>query len=85
MSKFQLTPRLPADDRHPATQNSAVEFLTGGALAQSQGQRPPKPIRLNLDIDHVRHRKLKMYALENGLSVSEVVRALIDTVIHASV
>ncbi|WP_116140967.1 hypothetical protein [Trinickia diaoshuihuensis] len=83
MSKFHLTSRLPADEKQPVAQNTAMDFVTATTLEQSQSQRPPKPIRLNLDIDHVRHRKLKMYAVENGLSVSEVIRALIDTVIHA--
>ena len=85
MSKFQLMPRTHThgDDKNAQPASGVADFVAGGPTAQSQsaGQRPPKPIRLNLDLDVARHRRLKMYAVENGLSVSELVRNLIDTII----
>ncbi|RQR43462.1 hypothetical protein DIE20_11325 [Burkholderia sp. Bp9131] len=81
MSKFQLKPRLAADESTPG---NPIDFIAGAALVQSQAAktRPEKPIRLNLDITPAVHRLLKLYALENGTSVSEVVRTLIDQLVR---
>lgn len=64
--------------------SNPVDFIAGAALVQSQAakSRPEKPIRLNLDITPAVHRLLKLYALENGMSVSEVVRSLIDGLVR---
>ena len=81
MSKFQLKPRVTADDSMPS---NSIDFIAGATLVQSHNAktRPEKPIRLNLDITPPVHRALKLYALENGVSVSEVVRSLIDTLVR---
>lgn len=81
MNKFQLKSRLGADDN---LSSNSLDFIAGAALMHSQAAktRPEKPIRLNLDITPAVHRLLKLYALENGMSVSEVVRALIDQLVR---
>lgn len=81
MNKFQLKPRLSADESTPG---NPMDFMVGAALVQSQAAkaRPEKPIRLNLDITPSVHRLLKLYALENEMSVSEVVRTLIDQLVR---
>jgi hypothetical protein len=81
MNKFPLNPRNAVDEGAP---NNAMDFIAGATLMQSHAAktRPEKPIRLNLDITPAVHRLLKLYALENGMSVSEVVRSLIDRLVR---
>ena len=81
MNKFQLNPRYAADESAPS---KPIDFIAGATFVQSQAakSRPEKPIRLNLDIAPPVHRLLKLYALENGMSVSEVVRSLIDGLVR---
>ncbi|WP_321857274.1 hypothetical protein [Burkholderia cenocepacia] len=81
MSKYQLKPRVAGDE---SASSDSIDFVVGAALVQSQvaKARPEKPIRLNLDITPAVHRMLKLYALENGMSVSEVVRTLIDRLVR---
>lgn len=75
-SKFKIRPAASVGQVDPPL--SAQEFVSGAALVQSQaGTRPPKPIRLNLDLDPDLHRKLKMRAVETGVSVAQIVRELI--------
>lgn len=58
---------------------TTAEFVTGAAMVQSQtGQRPPKPVRLNLDLDPEVHRRLKLRATEQGISIAQLVRTLIS-------
>jgi predicted HicB family RNase H-like nuclease len=79
MSKFKIGPGtgsalIPA--AKPPT--SIEEFAAGATLVQSQiGPRPAKPVRLNVDLDPETHRRLKMRAVESGVSIAELVRALI--------
>jgi hypothetical protein len=55
------------------------EFAAGASLVQSQaGNRPVKPVRLNLDLDPATHKRLKMKALQTSQTMAELVRALID-------
>lgn len=56
--------------------------LRGGS-APTQGQRAEKPaggkpVRITVDLDAERHRRLKLYALDAGAKGAEVVRALLD-------
>jgi hypothetical protein len=78
MSKFKIAPRVsskPVAGNAPAT---VEEFAAGAAMVQSQaGNRPPKPVRLNLDLDPETHRRLKMRAVESGTTVAKLVRDLI--------
>jgi hypothetical protein len=78
MSKFKIAPRLastPATGNAPST---VEEFAAGAAMVQSQaGNRPPKPVRLNLDLDPEIHRKLKMRAVESSTTVAQLVRDMI--------
>lgn len=75
MSKFKVGPRTGGATDRPATRQ---EFVSGAALVQSQaGTRPPKPVRLNLDLDPEVHRQLKLRAVENGMTIAQLVRGLI--------
>ncbi|CAB3804336.1 hypothetical protein LMG28614_06012 [Paraburkholderia ultramafica] len=76
MSKFKVkTGTMP-----PAEAPTSIEsFAAGATLAQSQGsKRPPKPIRLNLDLDPELHRQLKLRAVTDGMTIAELVRGLIQ-------
>lgn len=73
-AKFKIGPKTTPADK-PA---SREEFVSGAALVQSQaGTRPPKPIRLNLDLDPEVHKQLKLRAVENGTTIAKLVRDLI--------
>ncbi|SAK96727.1 hypothetical protein AWB82_07063 [Caballeronia glebae] len=75
MSKFQIKPSTGGGAGKPTTRQ---EFVSGAALVQSQaGTRPPKPVRLNLDLDPEVHKQLKLRAVENGTTVAKLVRDLI--------
>jgi hypothetical protein len=77
MSKFKIGPGAGSASQadRPATRQ---EFVSGAALVQSQaGTRPPKPVRLNLDLDPEVHRQLKLRAVENGTTIAQLVRSLI--------
>ena len=77
-AKFKISPRvaMPADQTGKSL--SQREFVSSAALVQSQaGSRPPKPIRLNLDLDPDLHRQLKMRAVETGVTIAQIVRGLI--------
>jgi hypothetical protein len=76
MSKFKVKPAATP----PAETPSSVEsFVAGATLARSQaGKRPPKPVRLNLDLDPDLHRLLKLRAVSDGTTIAELVRGLIQ-------
>lgn len=74
MSKFKIPEKTTHADK-PATRE---EFVSGAALVKSQaGTRPPKPVRLNLDLDPEVHKQLKLRAVENGMTIAQLVRGLI--------
>ncbi|MFM0705628.1 ribbon-helix-helix protein [Paraburkholderia sediminicola] len=77
MSKFKIAPKT---SQPPAAAPESVEaFAAGAAMVKSQtGDRPAKPIRLNLDLDPGMHRRLKIRAAEAGKSIAQLVRELID-------
>jgi hypothetical protein len=78
MSKFKIPPRAPTTPATSGTPVSIADFTSGAALVQSQaGARPPKPVRLNLDLDPDIHRQLKLRAVHDGTTVAELVRGLI--------
>lgn len=56
----------------PATQQAGGE--DGGAARPAGG----KPVRITVDLDAERHRRLKQYALDAGTRGAPVVRALLD-------
>ncbi len=56
----------------PATQDEGAD---GGAAVRSTGG---KPVRITVDLDTERHRRLKQYALDAGTRGAPVVRALLD-------
>jgi predicted HicB family RNase H-like nuclease len=76
--KFKIGPNLPVLASKTEKPASRQEFVAGAALVQSQaGTRPPKPIRLNLDLDPDLHRQLKVRAAENSMTIAQLVRGLI--------
>jgi len=76
LSKFKIKPAGGISDA--AVPTSTAEFVSGAAMVQSQtGERPPKPVRLNLDLDPEVHRRLKLRATELGISIAQLVRLLI--------
>lgn len=76
MSKFKVATK--SGSHAPSKPMTTAEFAAGAALVQSQtGNRPAKPIRLNLDLDPELHRRLKVRAAEAGISIAELVRGLI--------
>ena len=75
MSKFKISSTSPTPQATPLT---AEQFTSGAAMVQSQsGGRPPKPIRINFDLDPETHRALKIRAINQGVKVAELVRSLI--------
>lgn len=77
MSKFKLPSKPAAAAAQPLT---AEQFAAGAAMVQSQsGGRPLKPIRVNFDLDPETHRRLKIRAVNQGVSVAQLVRELIET------
>jgi predicted HicB family RNase H-like nuclease len=78
MSKFKIGPSTGSTSSPAAKPASVAEFTAGASLVQSQtGSRPLKPVRLNVDLDPETHRRLKMRAVESGVSIADLVRALI--------
>ncbi|MGV7243798.1 toxin-antitoxin system HicB family antitoxin [Caballeronia sp. M23-90] len=80
MSKFKISSGPSTSSSGQTTKPPATrdEFVSGAALVKSQaGTRPPKPVRLNLDLDPELHRSLKIRAIEQGMSVAQLVRGLI--------
>lgn len=76
MSKFKIA----AAQKSSATEKPATkeDFVAGASMVQSQaGTRPPKPIRLNLDLEPELHRRLKLRAVESGVTIAQLVRTLI--------
>ena len=55
----------------PATQDDGAN----GAAARPVGG---KPVRITVDLDAERHRRLKQYALDTSVRAAPVVRALLD-------
>ncbi|WP_257825085.1 CopG family transcriptional regulator [Burkholderia glumae] len=78
MSKFKIGPNT-ANKAAPGSPPATVEeFAAGAAMVQSQtGSRPPKPVRLNLDLDPETHRRLKIRAIESDTTIAQFVRELI--------
>ncbi len=76
MSKFKLSATQP---QHPKSSSlTAEQFTSGAALVQTQnGGRPPKPVRINFDLDPDTHRSLKIRAINQGVTVAELIRNLI--------
>lgn len=59
--------------------------LRGGSPATQEergrpSERPAgsKPVRITVDLDAERHRRLKLYALDAGARGAEIIRALLD-------
>ena len=76
MGKFVVSSKAKTD----TAPVSREEFVTGSAMYQTQtGGRPLKPVRVNFDIDPDTHRRLKIRAIDRGMSVALLVRQLIDT------
>lgn len=82
MAKFKIpTPNAQeqASEQKGGDVASVDKFIQGAALATAVTQgRGIKPQRLNLELDVEIHRKLKIRAAERGVSISALVRALID-------
>ncbi|WP_322034630.1 hypothetical protein [Burkholderia sp. BCC1970] len=78
MSKFKIGPSTATKVAPGSPPATAEEFAAGAAMVQSQaGSRPPKPVRLNLDLDPETHRRLKIRAVENDTTIAQLVRKLI--------
>jgi hypothetical protein len=56
------------------------ERIVGGPPVPSAaaGSAGGKPVRITVDLDAERHRRLKLYALDSGARAAAVVRALLD-------
>lgn len=75
MSKFKIAPRPAVSADKPA---SIEEFGASAPMVKSQtGGRPLKPVRLNLDIEPMLHKRLKQRALDEGQPAAALVRAWI--------
>lgn len=73
MSKFKIA--KPATASSAQQPQSIEEFGNTAPMVKSQtGGRPLKPIRLNLDLDPVLHKRLKIAAVEAGEPVAALVR-----------
>lgn len=74
--KFKIPPKPVSASAAP---ESVEEFASGAAMVKSQtGGRPLKPVRINFDLDPAKHHRLRQRALDKGISVSNLVRDLID-------
>jgi hypothetical protein len=81
MSKFKVSSK-PNPGPAPA---SREQFAEGAAMVKAQtGGRPLKPIRVNFDMDLATHRRLKLRAIDRGLSVAQLVRQLIDVELNSA-
>jgi hypothetical protein len=75
-SKFKLSPARPSAE--PASASSIAEFAGAAAMVASQADaKPARMFRLNLDIDADHHRRLKIRAIEEDASVSDIIRKLV--------
>lgn len=75
MSKFKIAPRHAVEAPSP----SIEAFGNAAPLVRAQSDgRPPKPVRLNLDLDPATHKRLKLAAIESGETVAAIVRRWID-------
>lgn len=80
-TRFKLPPKpQPATGENPAGDGKRVEeFIQSAALADTITRgRGLKPMRLNLELDVEVHRRLKIHAVERGISVAKLIRGLID-------
>jgi hypothetical protein len=81
MSRFKISPKAESTTPGPVSgEPSGVEdFINKAALVNAVTQgRGVKPMRLNLELDVDVHRRLKIRAAERGVSISKLVRDLID-------
>lgn len=79
-SRFKiLTHPQATEPRDKSVAPQSVEaFIGNAALANAVTQgRALKPMRLNVDLDVETHRKLKIRATEQGVSISELIRGLV--------
>ncbi|RQU38927.1 hypothetical protein DF142_21110 [Burkholderia cenocepacia] len=74
-TKFKLSPARQGAE--PSVSNVAA-FVSDAAMVRSQADtRTARMVPLNLNIDADHHRRLKIRAIEEGATVSDVVRNLI--------
>ncbi len=72
MSKFKIAPKSVTLAAAPA---SIEAFGAGAAMVKTQsGDRPEKPVRLNLDIEPALHRRLKQVAFDTDTKIAVLVR-----------
>lgn len=79
MSKFKISSKPTTMTNVTAQPMTPEQFVSSAAMVQSQtGGRPLKPIRVNFDLEPEMHRRLKMRAVTQGISVAQLVRQLIE-------
>ncbi|WP_157376375.1 hypothetical protein [Burkholderia ubonensis] len=74
-TRFKLSPARQGSE--PSV-SSVVNFVADAAMVKSQADAHPArmvPLNLNIDADH--HRRLKIRAIEEDATVSDIVRRLI--------
>ena len=74
MSKLTLKAGRPSDRGGAARAKMLAELA----------DRPAKPKRVNFDLDKERHRRLKLLAAQQGKTITDILRALVDRELTAN-
>lgn len=79
MSKFRIPTKSALGEAVAEVPRDRQEFAAGASLVQSQAtSRGVKPVRINFDLDPTKHRQLKLRAIDNGETVADLIRRLIE-------
>lgn len=56
---------------------------TKARMLADLADKPAKPKRVNFDLDQERHRRLKLLAAEQGKTITDILRELVDRELDA--